>query len=167
MQISPWPRHKHASISPLSFLQAGCRSCCPTNSVKRYLFTKFSCFFAFWPTVLYVEPLVQCLVCLSSVTFRIVAKRCVPAKNCLKEWIGNQGQKVDFFDRRHISTSGFAVMATATAVFALFFARTAQQSAIDGPNGLSSSKPCAHCQTVHCRFETGSSISHGYWLRKV
>jgi len=24
----------HASTSPLSFLQAGCPSCCPTNSVK-------------------------------------------------------------------------------------------------------------------------------------
>ena len=26
--------HNHASIPPLSFLQAGCPSCCPTNSVK-------------------------------------------------------------------------------------------------------------------------------------
>ena len=26
--------HNHASIPPLSFLQAGCLSCCPTNSVK-------------------------------------------------------------------------------------------------------------------------------------
>jgi len=24
----------HANTSPLSFLQAGCPSCCPTNSVK-------------------------------------------------------------------------------------------------------------------------------------
>jgi len=24
----------HASTSPLSFLQAGCSSCCPTNSIK-------------------------------------------------------------------------------------------------------------------------------------
>ena len=24
----------HTSITPLSFLQAGCTSCCPTNSVK-------------------------------------------------------------------------------------------------------------------------------------
>ena len=47
---------------------------------------------AFWPTVLSVEPMVQCVVCLS-LTFCIVAKRCVLAKNCLKEWIGNQGQK--------------------------------------------------------------------------
>jgi len=26
--------HNHASTPPLSFLQAGCPSCCPTNSVK-------------------------------------------------------------------------------------------------------------------------------------
>ena len=74
----------------------------------------------FWPTVLSVEPLVHCLVCLSSVTFCIVVKRHVLAKNCLKKWIGNQGQKVDFWGRRHISTSGFAATATETAVFALF-----------------------------------------------
>ena len=35
------------------------------------------------------------VVCLS-VTFCIVAKRYVLVKNCLKDRIGNQGQKVDF-----------------------------------------------------------------------
>ena len=61
-------------------------------------------------------------VCLSvclSVTFCIVAKRYVLAKNCLKERIGNQGQRVDFLGCRRISTSGFAYMATETAVFAV------------------------------------------------
>ena len=47
------------------------------------------------------------VVCLLSVTFCIVAKRYVLAKNCLEERIGNQGQKVDFLGRRHISTFGF------------------------------------------------------------
>jgi len=43
------------------------------------------------------------VVCrLSSGTFCIVAKRYVLAKNCLKEWIGNQGQKVDFLGCRYI-----------------------------------------------------------------
>ena len=59
------------------------------------------------------------VVCLS-VTFCIVAKWYVLAKNCLKERIGNQGQKVDFLGHRHISTSGFASTATETADFALF-----------------------------------------------
>jgi len=83
----------------------------------------------FWPTVLSVVPLARCVVCrlsvclsvcLSSVTFCIVAKRYVLAKKYLKEWIGNHGQKVHFLGRRHISTSGFATIATQTAVFALF-----------------------------------------------
>ena len=61
------------------------------------------------------------IVCLS-VMFCIAAaaKRYILAKNCLKEWIGNRGQKVHFLARRHISTSGFAATATETAVFALF-----------------------------------------------
>jgi len=41
---------------------------------------------------------------LSSVTVCIVAKRYILAKNCMKERIGNQGQK-EFWGRRHISTS--------------------------------------------------------------
>jgi len=58
---------------------------------------------SFWPTVLSVVPLARCVVCLSvcrgrlSVTFCIVAKRYVLVKNCLKKWIGSQGQKVHFF----------------------------------------------------------------------
>ena len=64
---------------------------------------------------------VSSVVCrLSSVMFCIVAKWCVLAKKCLKEWIGNQGQKVHFLGRRHISTSGFGSTATVTAVFGLF-----------------------------------------------
>ena len=59
-------------------------------------------------------------VCLS-VTFCTVAKPYVLAKNCLKERIGNQGQRVDFLGRRRISTSGFAYMATETAVFCLMY----------------------------------------------
>jgi len=59
-----------------------------------------------------------CLVALC-----IVAKRYVLAKNCLKERIGNQGQRVDFLGCRRISTSGFAYMATETAVFAVLSAK--------------------------------------------
>ena len=63
--------------------------------------------------------------------------------------MGNQGQKVDFFGRHHISTSGFSSTATETAVFCVIFARTAQQLVLDGTNGLPSSKPCAYCRIVH------------------
>ena len=87
--------------------------------------TKIKVSSLFWPTVLSVAPLANCVVCpsvcrLSTVTFCIVAKRYVLAKNWLKERIGNQGQNVDFLGRRHISTSGFVAKATETAVFALF-----------------------------------------------
>jgi len=34
MQVCSRSRHNHASTPPLSFLQAGCPSCRPTNSVK-------------------------------------------------------------------------------------------------------------------------------------
>jgi len=44
---------------------------------------------SFWPTILSVCRL---SVCLLSVTFCIVVKRYVLAKNCLKERIGNQGR---------------------------------------------------------------------------
>ena len=33
--------------------------------------------------------------------------------------------------------------------FCLIFARTAQQSVLNGTNGLSSFKPCAYCRIVH------------------
>ena len=36
-KYAPWPRHNHANIPPLNFLQAGCSSCHPTNSVKAFL----------------------------------------------------------------------------------------------------------------------------------
>jgi len=61
-----------------------------------------------------------CRLSVCHVTFCIAVKRYVLAKHCLKERIGNQGQKVDFLGRRHISTSGFASAATETTVFALF-----------------------------------------------
>ena len=54
--------------------------------------------YSFWPTILSVEPLAQCVVCLSVVCDVLYCGKMVrPSKNCLKEWIGNQGQKVDFW----------------------------------------------------------------------
>jgi len=65
------------------------------------------------------------------------------------------GQKVGFWGRRHISTSGFASTATETAIFCLILARTAQRSVLDGTNELSSSKPCAYCQIVRSELKPG------------
>ena len=44
-----------------------------------------NCQHGFWLTVLSVVPLLQCVVCCLSVTFCIVAKRYVLAKNFLKK----------------------------------------------------------------------------------
>ena len=102
-----------------------------------------------WYTVLSVcLSSVFLSVCLSSVTFCMVAKRYVLAKNCLKEWIRNQGQKVHFLSLRHISTFRFCRYGHRDGRFCLIFACTAQQSILDGKNWLSSSKPCAYCRIV-------------------
>jgi len=65
------------------------------------------------------RPIPEGMTIFCLVALCIVAKRYVLAENCLKEWIGNQGQRVDFLGRHRISTSGFAYMATETAVFAV------------------------------------------------
>ena len=35
----------HASTQPVSFIQAGCPSCCPTNSVRAHTHTRLTAFF--------------------------------------------------------------------------------------------------------------------------
>ena len=105
----------------------------------------------FWPTVLSVAPLAHCVVCLSSVclssvTFCIVAKRYVLAKNCLKERIGNQGQKVCFFGSPPYFYFRFRRYGHRDGRFYLIFACTAHQSVLDGTNWLSSSKPYAYIE---------------------
>ena len=67
------------------------------------------------------RPIPEGMTIFCLVALCIVAKRYgyVLAKNCLKERIGNQGQRVDFLGRRRISISGFVYMATETAVFAV------------------------------------------------
>jgi len=115
--------------------------------------------FSFWPTVLSVVPLARCVVCrLSSVTFCIVAKWYVLAKKCLKEWIGNQDQKVDFFRSPPYFYFRFRLYGHRDGRFCLIFARTAQQLILDGTNWLSSSKPCAYCLTVQSELKPDSGL---------
>jgi len=89
---------------------------------------------AFWPTVLSVVPLARCVVCLSvvfrlsvcrlSVTFCIVAKRYVLAKNCLKEWKENRS-KSWFFGSPQYFYFRFQLYGHGDGRFCLIFARTA------------------------------------------
>ena len=67
------------------------------------------CYLSVWLSVV----VMFCIVAIGKMVY-------ILAKNCLKEQIGNQDQKLIFLGRRHISTSGFAWMVTKMAVFALF-----------------------------------------------
>ena len=82
----------------------------------------FFCRAHFWPTVLSVEPLVHCFVCLSSSVCDVLycGKTVRPSQKVSEGVNRKPGSKSPFFGRRHISTSGFAATATETAVFALF-----------------------------------------------
>ena len=133
------------------------------NQYSLLHYIKFKTNGCFWPTVLSVEPMVQYVVCLSvvrrpSVTFCIVAKRCVLAKKCLKEWIGNQGQKVHFFWSSPYFYFRFRRYGHQDGRFGLIFARTAKQSVLDGRNLLSSSKPCTYCCIVRSELKPDSVL---------
>jgi len=95
-----------------------------------------------WYTLLFVCRL------LSSVTFCIVTKWYVLAKNCLKEWIGNQGQKVDFR-----VAAIFLLLVSPLRLprrpFLLYFCPYSP----DGTNWLSSSKACAYCHIVQSELK--------------
>ena len=73
-------------------------------------------------------------VCLSSVTFCIVAKRCVLAKNCLKERIGNQGQKVNFFHVAAIFLLPVSPIRPPRRPFLPYFCPYSQAIGINGTN---------------------------------
>ena len=108
----------------------------------------------FWPTILSVVSLVHCVICrLSSVCDVLYCgKTYVLAKKCLKEWIGNQGQKVDFLGRCHISTL-VSPLRPPRWLFLPYFGCTAQRSVLDGTNGLFSSKPCVYCRIVRSELK--------------
>jgi len=92
-------------------------------------------------------------VCHLSVTFCIVAKWYVLAKNCLKEQIGNQGQKVDFFGLPPYFYFRFRLYGHRDGRFCLIFACTAQRSVLDGTSGLSSTNPCVYCRIVRSELK--------------
>ena len=89
---------------------------------------------------------------LSSVTFCIVAKRYVLAKNCLKERIGNRGKKL-ILGVAAIFLLLVSPLRPPRQPFCLIFDRTAQRSVLDGTNGLSSSKPCKYCRILRSELK--------------
>jgi len=103
-----------------------------------------------WPTIVFLADRTIGrtfgTLCHLSVTFCIVAKWYILAENCLKKWTGNQVQKVDFWVAPYFYFR-FRLYGHWDGRLP-YFARTTQQSVLDGTNGLSSSKPCMCCRTV-------------------
>ena len=103
----------------------------------------------FWPTVLLVEPLVHCVVCLSVVCDVLYCGKTVRPSEKLSEGVNRKpGSKNWFFGSAPYFYFRFHRYGHRDGRFCLIFARTARQLVLDGTNWLSSSKPCAYCQTA-------------------
>jgi len=127
-----------------------------------YISLSYLSLFVFWPTVAIGRAFGT--LCRLSVTFCIVAKWYVLAINCLNEQIGNQGQKVDFWGSLPYFYFLFRFYGHQDGCFCHIFARTAKQSVIDGPNELSSSKPCVYCQIVWSELKPEVVLKCRKWL---
>jgi len=76
--------------------------------------------FGFWPTVLSVEPLVHCVVCLTVChLWRYVLWRNGTSYR-KTVWRSEQKSRIKKFGHRHISTTSFTATATETAVLPYF-----------------------------------------------
>ena len=112
----------------------------------------------FWPTVLSVEPLARCVVCLSSVCLSVVCDvlycgETVRPSQKLSEGANRKpGSKSWIFWSLPYFYFRFRRYSYRDGRFCLIFARTAKRSVLDGRNGLSSSKPLLNCVV---RIETG------------
>ena len=115
----------------------------------------------FWPTVLSVEPLVQCLVCLSSVRRLSICNvlycgKTVRPSQKVSEGVNRKpGSKSLFFGSPPYFYFRFRCYGHRDGRFCLTFARTAKQSVLDGRNWLSSSKPCAYCRILWSELKPG------------
>jgi len=102
----------------------------------------------FWPTVLSVEPLVHCVVCLSSVMF-LYCGETVRSSEKVSEGVNRKpGSEFIFGVAAIFLLPVSPLYGHQDGRFCLIFACIAQQSVLDGTNGLSSSKPCAYCRIV-------------------
>jgi len=106
-----------------------------------------------WPTVLSVEPLVHCVICLSviclSVCNILYCGKTVRHSEKLSEGVNRKpGSKKLIFGSPPYFYSRFRHYGHREGRFCLIFARTAQQLVPDGTNWLCSSKLCAYCRIV-------------------
>ena len=104
---------------------------------------------SFWPTILSVVPLAQCVVCLSSVCDVLYCGKMVRPSLKVSEGANRKpGSKSWFFGSPPYFYFRFRLYGHRDGRFCLIFAHTAQQSVQDGTNWLSSSKRCAYCRIV-------------------
>ena len=98
-----------------------------TESAFIWFYFSYPALVGFCPTVLSVVPLARCVVCLSVICLSVCdvlycGKMVRPSKKVSEEVNRKPGsKKLIFLGRRHISTSGFATMATEMAIFCLMY----------------------------------------------
>ena len=98
-------------------------------------FLCFVSFYSFWPTVLSVEPLVQCVVCLSVICNVLYCGKTVRPSEKVSEGVNRKpGSKSSFFGSLPYFYFRFCRYSYRDGRFCLIFARTAKQSVLDGRN---------------------------------
>ena len=148
-----WGKQCDFGVAFLLVIMPGhiCYGCLQTNDGRKN-------FTDFWPTVLSVVPLAHCVVCLSICRLSSVCEVLYcgetvrPSWKRLKEWIGNWGQKLILGSPLYFYFR-FHRYGHRDGRFCFIFANTAQQSVLDGTNGLSSSNSCAYCRRVRSELK--------------
>jgi len=107
-----------------------------------------------------VEPLVQCVgchlsVCLSVCNVLYCGKTVRPSQKVSEEVNRKPGSKSSFLGSPPYFYFRFRRYSHQNGRFCLIFARTAQQSVLDGTNGLSSSNPCAYGRILRSELKPG------------
>ena len=105
----------------------------------------------FWPTVLSVEPLVHCVVCLSVVCNVLYCGETVRPSKKLSEGVNRKpGSKSSFLGSPPYFYFPVSPLRPPRRPFLPYFC--SYSPVLDGTNGVSSSKPCAYCRIV-CIFK--------------
>jgi len=113
----------------------------------------------YWLTVLSVEHLVHCVVCMSVVCLSSVCNvlycgKTIRPSEKLSEGVNRKpGSKSWFFGSPPYFYFRFRLYGHRDGRFCFIFAHAAQQSVPDDTNGLPSSKPCVYCWIVQSELK--------------
>jgi len=109
---------------------------------------------SFWPTVLSVEPLVHCVICLSVVCNVLYCVETVRPSEKVSEGVNRKpGSKSSFSGSPPYFYFWFHRYGHRDGRFLPYFCPHSQQSVLDGRNWLSSSKSCAYCRIVQSELK--------------